>query len=430
MRSKPETSRQIPSNETSKGLGSNLIGVSQYNERLILQLIRRSGSLPKAEIARRTNLSAQTISVIINRLLDNQLLIKQSGLKTRGKVGQPAVPIALNPDGAFSIGIKIGRHSLDVLLINFTGQVLQRTTHHYDFPDPEFIFATIDKDIELMVNSLSRRKQDRILGIGVAAPYSLGGWNQLTHAPEAIQQQWNSIDIRQRVSSSQSLPVWLLNDATAACIAELEFGKGALWSDYLYFFIGTFIGGGTVLNGSLYSGGSGNAGAVGSMPIPAIYSQQPEETIQPTVQLIHCASRYLLDNRLHDAGADPDQLLENYNASSADSYPLAIRQVIDEWIIRSADAIAVALAASISVLDFKGIIIDGYLPASLIERLTATVKQALERLDLEGLEKPQLECGSIGNDARAIGGAVIPFYHNFAPDLNVLLKMGVNSNNI
>ena len=46
----------------------------------------------------------------------------------RGRIGQPSVPLALNPDGAFSIGIKIGRRSADWLLVDFTGTVRQRPT--------------------------------------------------------------------------------------------------------------------------------------------------------------------------------------------------------------------------------------------------------------------------------------------------------------
>ncbi|WP_308873467.1 MarR family transcriptional regulator [Thiothrix subterranea] len=133
--------------------GSNLSGIAQYNERLVLQLIRRAGSLTKAEIARITNLSAQTASVIINRLLDEKLLRKEERRYETGKVGQPAVPIALNPTGAYSLGVKIGRSGLDVLLINFTGDILKRCGFSYPYPDPDFIFPTIrDSIAELTKN--------------------------------------------------------------------------------------------------------------------------------------------------------------------------------------------------------------------------------------------------------------------------------------
>ena len=48
--------------------GTTQNGVRLYNERLALSLIRRHGSLPKAEIARLTGLSAQTVSVIVRQL--------------------------------------------------------------------------------------------------------------------------------------------------------------------------------------------------------------------------------------------------------------------------------------------------------------------------------------------------------------------------
>jgi len=104
--------------------GSNQIGMRQFNERVVLQAIRMHGPLPKAHIARLTHLTAQTVQVIIARLEADDLVVRQAPV--RGRIGQPSVPMALNPDGAFSIGIKIGRRSLDVLLLDFTAQVRER----------------------------------------------------------------------------------------------------------------------------------------------------------------------------------------------------------------------------------------------------------------------------------------------------------------
>ena len=57
-----------------------------YNERLVLSLIRRYGSLPKAEIARVTGLSAQTASVIVKQLEADGLLLRQR--PQRGRIGR------------------------------------------------------------------------------------------------------------------------------------------------------------------------------------------------------------------------------------------------------------------------------------------------------------------------------------------------------
>src|SRR3990172_4575674 len=78
--------------------GSSQSGVRLYNERLALSLIRRHGELPKAEIAKLTGLSAQTVSVIVRQLEADGLLTRNKPL--RGKVGQPLLPFSLNPPPA------------------------------------------------------------------------------------------------------------------------------------------------------------------------------------------------------------------------------------------------------------------------------------------------------------------------------------------
>ena len=113
----------------------------QFNERIVLQAIRLHGALPKADVARLTRLSTQTASVIINGLLKDGLVAKQE--RVRGRIGQPSVPIALNPDGAFSLGIKVGRRSLDVLAMDFVGSVRYREVLEYAYPEPRAIFRTM-----------------------------------------------------------------------------------------------------------------------------------------------------------------------------------------------------------------------------------------------------------------------------------------------
>src|SRR6218665_449598 len=81
--------------------GSNHVGLRQFNKRVVLQALRTHGSLAKAEIARVTGLTAEAIGLIAGRL-DEQLLRREAPV--RGRVGQPSVPIGLNPDGAFAVG--------------------------------------------------------------------------------------------------------------------------------------------------------------------------------------------------------------------------------------------------------------------------------------------------------------------------------------
>ena len=92
--------------------GSNQSGVRAHNERLVLSILRGRGPTAKAEIARLTGLSAQTVSVI-TRGLEGEGLIER-GAPVRGKVGQPSIPMRLSQSGAFFFGVKVGRRSADV----------------------------------------------------------------------------------------------------------------------------------------------------------------------------------------------------------------------------------------------------------------------------------------------------------------------------
>ena len=220
-----------PTASAGRHRGGNQGGLKEFNERLILQVIRRASSIPKAEIARKTGLTAQTVSVIVNRLLDEKLLRKEFRRREKGKVGQPAVPIALNPGGAYSIGVKIGRRSLDVLLVDFLGNVLNHVSDRYAYPDPELVLPNVEKYVATSPNvekyvantmaSLSGSQRRRVVGIGVAAPYSIGGWQQELSGPPEVLAKWDGIDIHQRIAQRQELPIWFENDATAACMADL-----------------------------------------------------------------------------------------------------------------------------------------------------------------------------------------------------------------
>ena len=106
--------------------GTTQTGVRVYHERLALSLIRTHGNLAKAEIARLSGLSAQTVSVIVRQLEADNLVLK--GVSIKGRVGQPSQPYSLNPDGAFSIGLKVGGGRWTSLLSIWAARCVSRCT--------------------------------------------------------------------------------------------------------------------------------------------------------------------------------------------------------------------------------------------------------------------------------------------------------------
>ncbi|KAB2855563.1 MAG: ROK family transcriptional regulator, partial [Bauldia sp.] len=213
--------------------GTNQSGVRLYNERLVLSLIRRHETLPKAEIARLTGLSAQTITIIMRQLETDGLVVKRS--RQRGRVGQPSVPFALNPDGALSLGVKIGRRSADFVLIDFVGGVRHALHEIFAYPTPSGILDFVSRGLARVAADLDPAAAARISGLGIAAPFELWNWEEQTGAPRRVLDQWRTFDVRGEIARLCPWPVFFCNDATAACGAELFLGNRGHHLDYLYF---------------------------------------------------------------------------------------------------------------------------------------------------------------------------------------------------
>ncbi len=387
--------------------GTNQTGVRLYNERLVLSLIRRHGLLPKADLARMTGLSPQTISIITNQLTEDGLLLR--GNPRRGRIGQPSVPYSLNPEGAYSFGLKIGRRSVDLYLINFTGEVLRLLHRIYPYPTPEGIRTFARNGVPELLEGLPKEQVARVTGLGIGAPYEMWTWPEEIGAPQKDIDAWRTADIRADIARQWTWPVYFANDITAACAAELMFGRGAEHIDYLYVFIGSFIGGGLVLDGHLFPGRTANAGALGSMP-----AQQAAGGRGP--QLMNVASIYVLERKLVAEGRNADVLWQ-----SPDDWG-DLGPVLEEWIDEVAESLAYAIVAAIAVIDVETVIVDGAFPEQVRTKIVDRTRAAVGRVNRQGLSPFRLIEGSIGNAARAMGGAALPLLANFTQDREVLFK--------
>jgi len=408
-----ESVREAQSSASAPGSGGNASGADQagvrlYNERLLLSLVRRFGPLSKIEVARLTGLSVQSTSAIMNRLQADGLLRREAPL--RGRVGQPTIPMSLDPEGAYSFGLKIGRRSSDLVLIDFSGAVRRRAHRTFAFPTPAMILDFVQTELPGLADALTDAQSRRVAGLGVALPFQLWTWEAEIGAPPGAMDAWRSFDVEREIAGVCPYAVTLCNDATAACAAEFFFGRGWRHRDFLYFFIGAFLGGGVVLDGALWQGRTGNAGALGSMPVVA----RSDPGGAP--QLIACASIYQLERRLERAGVDASSMWATPDAW-ADFGPH-----LNDWMEEVASALAYACAAAISVIDFEAIVIDGAMPAPVRDRLTARTAEVFAGLDRRGLSDVVIVPGTIGADARAIGGAALPLIRNFGRDREVLLK--------
>lgn len=406
MKVAPDTTLERPTSDDPGLRGTNQTGMREQNERLVLSLVRQQGALAKTDIARITGLSAQTVSVIMRSLESEGLLLR--GEPVRGRIGQPSVPMSLNPDGAFFFGLKIGRRSADLTLIDFQGNVRATRRQIYRYPTPSAVIAFVADAMPAINATLPKPHQARVSGMGVAMPFQLWNWVQSIGAPQAEMDAWRTRDIQAELAGLTNMPVYVQNDATAACGAELVFGTGDRPRDFLYFYFGYFIGGGLVLNGQLFTGRTGNAAGVGPMPVPGPHGQMR--------RLLDVASMSSLAAAMDAAGESSGHLWE-----SPDQWHVSA-PILADWLDTAAEGLASAILSASTLMELEAVIIDGWMPTSVRAEITIRTEAAFHRLDLAGIEPPDIREGTVGAQARSLGAAAIPLSQRYLIDQNAALR--------
>jgi predicted NBD/HSP70 family sugar kinase/biotin operon repressor len=381
--------------------GANQQGVRERNERLVLTLLRRTPGLAKAELARRTGLSAQTVSRLIGALEADGLILR--GTPQRGRVGQPSIPLRLDPEGAFFLGLKVGRRSVELIATDFLGRIVAREKRVHDYPAFGDVLDFARAAIDRVTDALGPARARRLAGLGIAMPFHLWEWAQrIGVAPEAMA-DWKSRDLKAELEQRLTLPVFLQNDATSACSAELVFGDAGHPPNFASFYVAFFIGGGLVLRGSLFVGAHGNAAGFGPLPVP--------DRDGALCALIDAASLATLERRLLDAGLDPRRI---WIAPEGWQIP---EPLLRDWTAGAGFALAQAIRATQTVLDLDAFLIDGWLPGRVRAALADAVRTELGRLDMTGMAMPRILTGTIGAEARPLGAASLPLTARFLVEL-------------
>ena len=280
----------------------------------------------------------------------------------------------------------------------------------YRDPTPDAVVSFVSEAAPALAGELPPMQRGRIMGMGVAMPFQLWNWVAVLGIPQQEMDAWRVRDIGAELGAALGLPVYVQNDATSACGAELIFGTGERPKDFLYFYFGTFIGGGLVMNGQLFLGRTGNAAAVGSIQVPAPGGG--------TRRLIDLASMSVLAAAMEAAGEGSDHLWSQHDRWEVSE------AVLSGWLDQAARALAHATLAAAALLEVQAVLIDGWMPVEVRAELVRRTEAALLGLDLAGIEPPAIREGTVGADARALGAAAIPLSQRYLIDQNVGRREG------
>ncbi|MEP9398592.1 ROK family protein [Mesorhizobium sp. KR2-14] len=383
-------------------LGKNPERSRDHNRRVVLDVVRRHGSLGRMHIARLTHLTAQAIANIVDELVSENLLMETGRLRS-GR-GQPPIQFAVNPDGAMTMGIEIASDHMVATVLDLTGQPRSRRITPVRDTSPNQVIAHLRAQLE----AVRKAFKAPLLGIGVVmpGPFEIEG---MTSVGPTTLPGWADIDATSLLSEACGELVWAENDANAAAVGERLFGAGHSISSFAMIYFGAGLGLGMIQDGVPFRGAFGNAGEIGHVVIT------PRGRTCPCGQhgcLERYASVYALRERLCEAG------IANCDFADLERLHAERHSVLVEWIDEAAGHLAPMIAMIENILDPETVILGGMLPDAIIDELIERMgKLPISVASRRTRALPRVIRGQTGQYTAALGAAALPLFEVVTPKL-------------
>jgi len=161
----------------------------------------------------------------------------------------------------YAVGIDLGGTYIKSAVADSKGKIIKEyKTDTFASNGPK----TVIKQIEKSTNKLLTGFNKEISGIGIGAPGIVTGG--IVKFPPNFK-GWKEVDLKSHFRKIFKMNVEVDNDANCAGLAELQFGYGKKFGNFIFLTLGTGIGGAIIINGQMYRGEQNGAGEFGMMTI-------------------------------------------------------------------------------------------------------------------------------------------------------------------
>jgi predicted NBD/HSP70 family sugar kinase len=365
----------------------------EQNQRRIIDALRSGGPQTQAELSRQTGLSTATVSNIVKAMAGSGIVRTAPTTSS----GRRALSVTLVDNGQVAVGIDIGRRHLRVVLATPDYRVLQEGS--VTLPLGHSATGGLSAASDLVDSLLEHSGVDRraVLGAGIGIPGPIDRRTG-TVVQGAILPEWVGINIRDTFGARLGVPVLIDNDANLGALAQVTWGPHSAVDNLMYMKVGTGIGSGLVLNGSLFYGNVGVTGEIG------------HTTINEQGLVCRCGNRGCLETVASTAtmtellGRGSSEVMDTQRILSlALSGDTAALRVIDDAGV----AIGRALAHVANLINPETIVVGGSL-TGLGEILLAPVRRGLSRHAVPLIGDTTSVCmSSLGDRAEALGAAAV-----------------------
>lgn len=320
----------------------NQSSMKHENKRLVLQQIIADEPISRADLAKRCGLNKATVSSLVAELMDDSL-VKEAGIG-ESSGGRRPVLLYFSRDTGYALGLNVEAASVEAALTDLRGAIISQETFPAGDTAYESTLRTMEEALD-WAQKVVPASPHGIIGVGVAVPGMIDRSGTVLNAPNL---QWRDRPLKHDLEDRLKLPVLIENEANACAYREYQTRSDADES-LVYISIGTGIGAGIVLNGSLYRGQSGYAGEIGHMTLDF---QGPCCTCGNSGCLELYASEPALVEKARGAGLEDCKDFDSLVNSAANGHELAL-----SLFTEAGRALGSGVVSAIHAYDTKHIII-------------------------------------------------------------------------
>lgn len=238
------------------------------SRRALLSEIRRSGPVPRIDLAERTGISRATVTTITADMLREGLIEEVSGdsISKDARRGRPRVDLKIRGAAHLIAGAKVSHHSVSMVLLDFEGTLLAEQETELDrsvFEAEEL--ASILADCTGQLAAKAGRQLSEISGVGVGIAGVVDAPRGFVYWSPSLTQR--NVELGQVLRDSLQVPTYLDNDANLVAMAEKTFGLGQAHSDFIVVTIESGVGMGIVIGNEIYRGTRGCGAEFGHIKV-------------------------------------------------------------------------------------------------------------------------------------------------------------------
>lgn len=163
----------------------------------------------------------------------------------------------------YVVGVDLGGTKICTALVDLDGNIVKEVTVKTEAQKGEAV--VLDKILNTIDDVLIGTDINEVKAIGVGSPGPLDVENGLiVYTPNL---PFKNFNIVKPIKEKYKIDTYLDNDANVATLSEYMFGAGKGSKNMVYVTVSTGIGGGAILNGSLFRGSTSNALEIGHITV-------------------------------------------------------------------------------------------------------------------------------------------------------------------